>query len=531
MLFYGRLAILEPMVALFLTAGVVLLLSRATDRPVVRGVAAGAAFALAIGTKPSAALAVAGIVVGFVIGRLGCARAPPSGGRCRGDHRGRGSLMGDRRHPAARRARLDPSHLGRPGSAGLGDRRLATRRRLRGRVRPSDPHDRAPPGRLGARDRPCRGSVAVARPRPARARRRGDWLAGVRDGDAARCVISAQPVRRADASGDGHPDRLGGRARTGAPSPRQVGRGGGDRRAVHRRRTPGPFFFFFPFRSRWSYRAFEILDVGSRRIVSIVCSVATVAVVAAMVTRRLGAMAGIVAGIAMASSSLTLFYGRLAILEPMVALFLTAGVVLLLSHATDRPVVRGVAAGTAFALAIGTKPSAALAVAGIIVGVVIGRLGCAGAPSSGGRCRGDHRGGGSRMGDRRDPAAGRARLDPAHLGRPGGAGLGDRRLATRHRLRRRVRPRDPHDRAPPLRLGARDRPSRGSLAVARPRPSRACRRCDRLDRLRDGDPPRRIVSAEPVRRADAAGDGNPHRLRGRARSGAPSPCQGRPRPR
>ena len=119
--------------------------------------------------------------------------------------------------------------------------------------------------------------------------------------------------------------------------------------------------------------AFEILDVGivQARIVSVLCSVATVAVVAAMVTRRLGTAAGIVAGLAAATSSLMLFYGRLAILEPMVALFLVTGVVLLLPHATDRPVARGVAAGAAFALAIGTKPSAALAVAGIIIGAVV----------------------------------------------------------------------------------------------------------------------------------------------------------------
>ena len=102
--------------------------------------------------------------------------------------------------------------------------------------------------------------------------------------------------------------------------------------------------------------AFEILDVGivQARIVSVLCSVATVAVVAAMVTRRLGTVAGVVAGIATASSSLMLFYGRLGILEPMVALFLAVGAVLLLPHATDRPVARGVAAGAALALAIGT---------------------------------------------------------------------------------------------------------------------------------------------------------------------------------
>jgi 4-amino-4-deoxy-L-arabinose transferase-like glycosyltransferase len=123
--------------------------------------------------------------------------------------------------------------------------------------------------------------------------------------------------------------------------------------------------------------AFELLDVGivQARVVSVVCSVAAIGVVTGLVTRRLGTAAGIAAGIAMATSSLMLFYGRLAILEPMVALFLTAGVVLLLSRATDRPLARGVAAGAAFALAIGTKPSAALAVTGIIVGVVVaGRL-------------------------------------------------------------------------------------------------------------------------------------------------------------
>ena len=119
--------------------------------------------------------------------------------------------------------------------------------------------------------------------------------------------------------------------------------------------------------------AFEILDVGivQARIVSVICTVAAICVVTVVVARRLGSVAGIVAGIAMASSSLTLFYGRLAILEPMVALFLIVGVALLLARATDRPLARGLAAGAAFALAIGTKPSAALAVAGIIVGVVV----------------------------------------------------------------------------------------------------------------------------------------------------------------
>ena len=119
--------------------------------------------------------------------------------------------------------------------------------------------------------------------------------------------------------------------------------------------------------------AFELFDVGivQARVVSAVSSVAAVAVVAALVARRLGMVPGTIAGIAMATSSLLLFYGRLAILEPMVALCLTAGLALLLARATDRPFVRGVVAGAAFALAIGTKPSAAVAVAGIILGAMV----------------------------------------------------------------------------------------------------------------------------------------------------------------
>ena len=247
--------------------------------------------------------------------------------------------------------------------------------------------------------------------------------------------------------------------------------------------------------------AFEILDVGivQARVVSVVCSVAMVAMVAALLTRRLGTVAGIVAGIATASSSLMLFYGRLAILEPMVALFLTAGVVLLLSHATDRPVVRGVAAGAA--LRTGDRHQAIRRARRCRHHRRLhdrGPVGRAGAPPPEGRCRRDHRGRGSRVGDRRDPATGRARLDPAHLGRPGRAGLGDRRLATRRRLRRRVRPSDPHDRAPPDRLGARDRPRRGS-AGGRSTPAGARSPAPRLAGWRSGWRPLLVASYRPSR--------------------------------
>ena len=119
--------------------------------------------------------------------------------------------------------------------------------------------------------------------------------------------------------------------------------------------------------------AFEFLDVGivQARVVSLASSVIAVAIVAAFVARRLGPVAGIVAGVGTATSALLLFYGRLAILEPMVALFLVMGLAMLLARATDRSLARGLAAGAAFALAIGTKPSAATAVAGILLGALV----------------------------------------------------------------------------------------------------------------------------------------------------------------
>ena len=123
--------------------------------------------------------------------------------------------------------------------------------------------------------------------------------------------------------------------------------------------------------------AFEMFDVGivQARTVSLVCSVAAVALVAALVAERLGKVAGIVAGVALATSSLLLFYGRLAILEPMVVLFLVVGLVLLLPRTAGGSFAPGAAAGAAFALAIGTKPSAAMAVAGVLVGVTVASRG------------------------------------------------------------------------------------------------------------------------------------------------------------
>ena len=65
--YYGRLAYLEPMVAFWLTAGTAALLVSPGRRVVIAGLVAGSSLALAIGTKPSSVAAVAGILAGGAI--------------------------------------------------------------------------------------------------------------------------------------------------------------------------------------------------------------------------------------------------------------------------------------------------------------------------------------------------------------------------------------------------------------------------------------------------------------------------------
>ena len=81
-------------------------------------------------------------------------------------------------------------------------------------------------------------------------------------------------------------------------------------------------------------------------------------------------MPAVVSGIAFATSGLILFYGRLAYLEDLVVLALTLGF-LVLARA-DRLTFRwGLVAGIFFAIAIGTKPDAAFAVAGILLALAL----------------------------------------------------------------------------------------------------------------------------------------------------------------
>lgn len=118
---------------------------------------------------------------------------------------------------------------------------------------------------------------------------------------------------------------------------------------------------------------FEAFGVGiiQARAVSVACTVVASAVLAAFVSRRMGGAAGIVAGVGLATSTVVLFYGRLAFLEPMVLLFLTLGAVTLLSGGAEGSWRRGAIAGAALALAIGTKPSAGVAVVGMLLGALI----------------------------------------------------------------------------------------------------------------------------------------------------------------
>ena len=118
--------------------------------------------------------------------------------------------------------------------------------------------------------------------------------------------------------------------------------------------------------------AFEVAGVGiiQARAVAITCTVAATGLLAAMLARRLGPGPGAIGGVGLATSALLLYYGRLAILEPMVVVFLVAGFALLFVGWADRPWIGGVLAGGALALSIGTKPSAAFAVVGMLAGAL-----------------------------------------------------------------------------------------------------------------------------------------------------------------
>lgn len=118
---------------------------------------------------------------------------------------------------------------------------------------------------------------------------------------------------------------------------------------------------------------FKLFGVGivQARMVVVACTAIATVLIGAFVGRRCGTHAGLVAGIGFGTCALVAYYGRLAILEPMVVLFLVAGFAALHTRPTSPPAVPGISAGVALALAIGTKPSAGVAVAGVLLGALV----------------------------------------------------------------------------------------------------------------------------------------------------------------
>jgi len=118
---------------------------------------------------------------------------------------------------------------------------------------------------------------------------------------------------------------------------------------------------------------FTVAGVGiaQARYVSIAATVITMLALGFGLRRRLGLEAALLATAAYGGSTLVLFYGRLAFLEPTVAMWLTLGGLLTLRARDVRSGRWGLLAGVALALAIGTKPSAAVAVVGVLSGLAV----------------------------------------------------------------------------------------------------------------------------------------------------------------
>ena len=118
--------------------------------------------------------------------------------------------------------------------------------------------------------------------------------------------------------------------------------------------------------------AMWLLGVGivAVRLASILCVSLTATTLAWGLRRPLGTAWATFAGLAFAGCGLVLYYGRLAYVEDLVVLGLTLGAVVL--AASERLSFRwGLASGACFAVSIGAKPSAAFAVAGIVLGMAL----------------------------------------------------------------------------------------------------------------------------------------------------------------
>ncbi len=107
------------------------------------------------------------------------------------------------------------------------------------------------------------------------------------------------------------------------------------------------------------------------RLVEIAAIAATVGLITLGLRRVAGPGPALLGGIAFATSTLVLYYGRLSLLEPMTTLGLVAGAVLLVTGGDRRPALAGVLAGLALAAAIATKALALASAGGILAGALL----------------------------------------------------------------------------------------------------------------------------------------------------------------
>ncbi len=122
---------------------------------------------------------------------------------------------------------------------------------------------------------------------------------------------------------------------------------------------------------------FELFEVGviQARLVSIIVSSVAVSLLSLVVARRFGTLPALITGVGLAMSSLLVYYGRLAMLEPMVMLWLVAAAVAIGWERVGTWLVPGLIAGACLALALGTKPSSAAAAVGMVAGALAAAAG------------------------------------------------------------------------------------------------------------------------------------------------------------
>lgn len=113
---------------------------------------------------------------------------------------------------------------------------------------------------------------------------------------------------------------------------------------------------------------FRVFGVGivQARLVDVGCVALTTGLLAGGLRRPFGAPAAFVAAMTYGTSALVLFYGRMAYLEPMAGLFLTAGTLTITAVDGARPGRWGLVGGVMLALAVGTKLTALPGVVGVL---------------------------------------------------------------------------------------------------------------------------------------------------------------------